>query len=269
MKPGRIRRLIQDNVDDISTHCEKISGGFDKDTIHKFRVAVKTLRSFLRLLSTGKDEPVAKLPRKFKRLYEVAGAIRDAQLEIERLTTDNISLPVYLKKLENDIERQKTEWDNYYSKKVIRKLRKRLDNLDYTELSTEVAASFFNERIASVAKASAGKAPTNVQLHSMRKKLKDLVYGAKLLKKEWKGAYKEIALVPIKKIEVLATDIGEFNDARLIFEHLSSFSSPRLEAEEINTISAICSREQAHLKKRKKAVLSELRLATQPMPASA
>jgi len=265
MKPGRIKELIQEKVKEIHKHCEDITGDFDRDTIHKFRVAVKTLRSFLRLLRTGNNEPFAKLPGKFKRLYQVAGAIRDAQLELEKLAVDEAALPVYLHKLRNDIERHKKEWDNHYSRKVMQKLKKRLSDYDYTVLQPDVVASFFDDRINAVAKASSTKSPTNVQLHNMRKQLKDLVYAAKLVKKEWEIAYKEIAELPMKKIEGLTTGIGDYNDARLILEHLRSFSSSKLEPEELTTISKICSREAEKLKARKKSILNTIRQVTQPM----
>jgi CHAD domain-containing protein len=268
MKPDRINKVLRDKVKEIRKHSENIGGDFDKDTIHKFRVAVKMLRSFLRLLSTGNDEPIVKLPGKFKRMYQVAGAIRDAQLELEKLAEDEATLPVYQHKLQNDIERHKKEWDNHYSKKVIQKLKKRMSELDYVSLHPDVVASFFNDRIGSVAKTSAAKSPTNAQLHDMRKQLKDLVYTAKLFKTEWENAYAEIAKMPMKKIDGLTVRIGDYNDERLIFEHLKSFSSSKLDPVEIRAIEKICSLEEPKLKAIKKSILNSIKQVTKSLTAA-
>lgn len=264
MKPERIKEVIQEKVKEVSKHCGRIGRDFDKETIHKFRVSVKTLRSFLRLLRTGSKEPYAKLPGKFKRLYQVAGAIRDAQLELEKLEIGS-DLPVYTQKLRNDIERCKKEWNNHYSKKLMVKLKKRLSNYHLVSLNPQVLTDFFAIRIEAVATCAKTKSPSNAQVHEMRKQLKDLVYTSKLAKKEWRTAYERIKRIPVKTLDNLTADIGEYNDARLTYEHLNSFASPQMEITERKAIHQICKAEKTKLKARKKSVLADVKQLIDPL----
>ena len=91
---------------------------------------------------------------------------------------------------------------------------------------------------------------------------------AKLFKTEWKSAYAEIAQMPMKKIDGLTASIGDYNDARLIFEHLKSFSSSKLEPVEISAIDKICSQDEPQLKARKKSILNTIKQVTKPLTAT-
>ena len=126
MKQEKVRAIIKEKVEELSALCRKIDEDFDMDTIHAFRVAVKTLRSFLRLLRVQAEKPALKMPKSFKRLYHIAGAIRDARLEKEQMAENQQKLPGYMDKLEHVIEIQKREWGVHYSKKTLRKLENRL-----------------------------------------------------------------------------------------------------------------------------------------------
>ena len=57
---------------------DPITIGFDEKTIHLFRVDVKKLRAFLRMIRHGTEEHEhLKFPRKFKKMYSLTGKIRD------------------------------------------------------------------------------------------------------------------------------------------------------------------------------------------------
>ena len=56
------------------------------EAIHLFRIEIKKLRAFLRLLSLKlKKEDELKLPFKIKKMYKYAGKIRDRQLHRKRM----------------------------------------------------------------------------------------------------------------------------------------------------------------------------------------
>ena len=63
-----IQGIIEKKVNELSRLGKKIGEDFDQDTIHNFRVATKTIRSFLRLLRLHTHEPRLKISEKFKRL---------------------------------------------------------------------------------------------------------------------------------------------------------------------------------------------------------
>src|SRR6266436_3162758 len=56
------------------------------EDIHHFRVEIKKLRAFLRMLQTGRDAPI-KIPGSLKKIYHYAGLIRELQLHQQTIKT--------------------------------------------------------------------------------------------------------------------------------------------------------------------------------------
>jgi hypothetical protein len=59
----------------------------------------------------------------------------------------------------------------------------------------------------------------------------------------------------MERLEDMATFIGDYNDERIHFEHLNSFSSPDTQIPEENAIKKICKKEETKLAKEKKKIL--------------
>ena len=256
MKQDKIRTVIADKVREITGLCEIIGNDFDKDTIHQFRVTVKTLRSFLRLLKLHAPQPHLQLTRKFKRLYHIAGTIRDTQLEYEKMSENKVALPEYINKLMYILSAQKKEWKKHYRKKIVRKLEKRLLSLKYEGLHPVILENFFNSKMAAIALISKSASPSDEQVHRMRKEVKDILYSSKLAKQYWKGAHSKLKLYPVKQLDNFAKVAGEYNDNRITLEHIRSFSSPGLDPAEANMIKRITVKEKARLGKEKKNILA-------------
>lgn len=257
MRPEKIRRLIGENVDELFETGKQIEGNFDKDVIHDFRVEVKTLRSFLRLINTETNIPV-ELPKKLKRLYHIAGAIRDTQLEMERLSAKEQQLPNYTANLRYSLERQKNEWSRHYSKKTFRRLSYKLLETDYKRLPPTALPDFFNLRMLWVADLGKVTSPTDNQVHSIRKHIKDVLYCFKIAKKHWKKAYSLVSDIPLEPLDNTADEIGEYNDRRIMLEHLGSFSSRSTEQDEADNIIAICHEDRIQLNHAKKTIMEKV-----------
>ena len=255
MKPDKIRKIIGEKIKEVKKLGKKVDNNFEKDTLHEFRVAVKSLRSFLRLLRMDKEQ-VPKMPGKFKRLYHITGAIRDAQLELDHIAAGKTSLPVYTDKLRNDISRQKAEWGKHYSDKVFRKMKKRLAGYEYDTLSPDALAAFHNMKVAGVKKLGKSGTATNAEVHSIRKQVKDILYTTKLAQKKWKPALAQMPPVPVDELDQIATMIGGYNDERIQLEHLSSFHSPDTELAELLAINKIVKKEEIKLTNGKKHLLN-------------
>ena len=264
MNQEQIKAVIKEWVTDIAILSEKIGSEFDRDTIHKFRVNVKKLRSFLRLLRMHTRDTKMKMPRKFKRLYQVAGAIRDAQLELEKMGDSLVTLPAYITHLQKVLERQKKEWNKHYSKKTIQKLETKLLSCKYEPLHPAVLQNFLTSRLETITRISNTEAPTDDQVHRIRKQVKDILYTAKMTQKQWKSAKKELHLLPIKKMNEVADAIGGYNDERTTLQHFHSFSSPAMKKTEAGTIEKICKKERTKLEKDKKNILTLVKSMLQP-----
>ena len=255
MNQDDVKEVIKVKIDKLIVLSDLIGTGFHKDKIHNFRVTTKMLRSFLRMLKMHMNEPDIKLSAKFKRLYHIAGAIRDAQLELERLTSLALPVPEYLERLHLTLEARKSEWLKHYDKKVLVKLQKRLLDISYEAVAPDVLTNFFLSRMGTIKTLSNAARPTHNQVHTIRKNVKDMLYASKIAKKSWKEVQLQIKMLPVKQLNKLADVIGEFNDERLTLQHLSSFSSKNMQHHEKMVIRHICEEEQHRLVRDKQDIM--------------
>ena len=134
MKPEKIKKLIRTRTREIAKLCKQTNEEFDKETIHKFRTSLKSLRSFLRLLQlTNPDKPI-KISGKFLHLYHISGLIRDTQLEIERVKETGLALPCYLTHLHDSLDFHKRQWMEAYSDNTVQNLNKELGKYEPASL---------------------------------------------------------------------------------------------------------------------------------------
>jgi len=255
MQQKKLKAIIKKKVGIITHLCRDVDTAFDKDTVHDFRTSVKSLRSFLRLqqMHTGKH---LKIPKKFKRLYHIAGVIREAQLEIEHFEGKKPDLPHYVEHLYLIIARQKKEWRNLYSKKVLRRFNKKISGYKYKSIHPGMLEKFFDDRVTVVNFITHKVSPTDEQVHTARKKIKDILYTSKIAEKKWNATHKEVELISVKKLDQLADMIGDYNDERITLEHLRAFSTRRLSKNEKSTLSALKTKETKKLSARKKSIMA-------------
>ena len=258
MKQKKIRNVIVKKIDNIKYLCDDIRTGFEQDDIHKFRTTVKALRSFLRLqqMNTGTR---MKVTRKFKRLYNIAGEIREAQLELEFLKDIQASIPHYTNHLHQIIWQSKQEWVKTDVKKVMHKLQEKLTGYTYTTLKPETVLAFFNDRMAPINTLVAKEHPASSEIHNARKNIKDILYISKIADKEWKTVSNQAEDLPVAKLDKLATKIGEYNDERIISEHLEAFSLLNLGRKEKSKMEVLKTDEALKLETKKKAFIATAR----------
>jgi CHAD domain-containing protein len=247
-----IQGIIKKKMNELSRLGKKIGKDFDKDTIHDFRVAAKTLRSFLRLLRLHIHEPKLAMSKKFKRLYHITGAIRDAQLELEKIAEKQTYLPKYTGKLHKMINQQQREWQKHYAEDILEKLRTKLLAFKYDKIHIPVLEDFIKSRMQYIADLSKTNEPTESHIHSGRKRAKDILYVSKLTKKKWKEAQQQFQQTPLEQLNSIADEIGNYHDESVSFQRLSAFSPKLIGDDEWNKIKTIC-RENA-------AILTEERI---------
>lgn len=258
MKRAKIKKLIDKKVQGAIRPCRDVCVDFDKETIHKFRVAVKVIRSFLRLYRMQANDSHPKIPKSFKKLYLIAGSIRDKQLELEQLGEKKELLPLYTQRLRNQLAQQKQQWIKNYSEKVLHKVTKRLTSYDYSRLPSGSLDSFIENKIGFIGELGQKSRVTDEELHTIRKDFKDVIYNTKLANKKWKEANKKNWTLPAKQLDHLSAEIGDFNDDRIMLGRLQSFSSKALKPDEQLMIKTICEHIEIKLLDKKKAILNEL-----------
>ena len=259
MDQEHIKQLLADKIKSIKHCCRNIDKGFNQEAIHDFRVEVKKLRSFLKVLRLCDNNYKLRLPKRFKRLYQIAGAVRDAQLEYDKLSDKENELPRYISKLKHLISIQEQEWKKHYTPKTIHKLKKRLLDIDYPTLDIETIVSFYKKKIDQITTLSHNEDPSFIKVHNLRKQIKDLLYVAKLTKKEVKNAGEYYISLPLKELDNLAKIIGDFNDKRNTLEHLKNFSSKHISPLEVAAIDSICNEDTQLLETEKNVILEMAR----------
>ncbi len=233
--------------------------GFDMQVIHDYRVAVKTLRAYLRFLKFYGGTSGLKMSKEFKGLYHAAGGMRDAQVELDALNEKTLYFPAYQGNIHRLLQNQQQRWQRLYSKKTAQALAIKLNRSGFVEVPPLAVDSFINVKLAEIHKLAAIKSPTDNDVHSIRKAIKDIVNLAKLFKKEWKAAYKIIPQSLIAQLDSLADEAGKYNDERLLLEHLRTFSSKAMTGEERMTIKKYCTQEARRIAPLKTAILRKVK----------
>src|SRR5437763_7528722 len=77
-------------------HFKKFTRTEDAGELHRFRVQVKKIRSFLSLLETDKkNQQLLKTFKPVKKIFKTAGVIRDASLHVKQANEYKIKLPEF------------------------------------------------------------------------------------------------------------------------------------------------------------------------------
>jgi CHAD domain-containing protein len=261
MKQKKIKAILQKKMKTIEKLSSSVGDSFDKNTIHDFRLSVKSLRSFLHLLESYAGHIKFRVPKKLKRLYDIAGTIRESELEKEFLNKMQLNTPRYVVFLDNTVARKKSEWKEHYKRKVILRTSKKIGAHKYKPLNAEELIGFFNKNLMSLA-ALKGHG-TDSQLHEVRKNVKDIVHVAKIIdRKLWISAN-----LPCEStqniLQELAQFMGNYNDERLILEHLSAFPLGVLTDEEKADMKQFRNAEKKKLVLEKKRLLEAAHLVEQ------
>lgn len=222
VKAIQANELIKGGIREIFHYARKINNNFDRDDIHNFRVSVKKLRSFLRLLAAHKPELTLNLSKKFKQLYHIAGLIREAQLEEAWVEQNGYDLPAYKEHLQKTISSQKIEWTRLFSKKLLHKQKLKLTgqcNLEAPQTAVEI---FFRKKLSTLNDLITLKKLSAKQLHQARKELKDIIYITDLANKKWPGRKQFLKKLQPDKLKDIAGEIGNYHDKIVQTLHLDT-----------------------------------------------
>jgi CHAD domain-containing protein len=90
-----------------------VSPGFDDEHIHKMRTTVKKMRALSRWMGI----PPQVMKGYVRKVYRAAGKIRDAQLLLKSIATEDNVPPPFRTWLEARLEEMKMEWSRIYDEK--------------------------------------------------------------------------------------------------------------------------------------------------------
>lgn len=180
MQEKDIKHIIQSTFLRIDKLLNRIEEDFDQEAIHDFRVDIKKLRAFLRLINyeptfTGE----LKLPKQLKNIYVACGSIRDLQLQIDRINVlckdtspPNEYLDLLQKTLKSKIRKCKALFKHNQLQKGIDACTILLPSV----LSKDCFSGFFREKATGCSTILKSAKITDQSMHSFRKNSKDIIY---------------------------------------------------------------------------------------------
>jgi len=195
---------------------------YKKSSIHQFRVDIKKLRAFYRLLSlqTGEAQPL-KLPRKLKKMYRDLGKIRDLQQHKESITTwsrkNDMSAPCHLlAQLKHQLKKQSAKKGIVLPEKYFLHQAEKTNRQLPEQFSVETLQSFFRQKKEAIRGIMERGRFEDDELHTIRKSIKDMLYVSAIYTDDLKSALPLLFLQAdeTKKMDRLAQDIGNYNDVR-------------------------------------------------------
>jgi CHAD domain-containing protein len=196
----------------------KIEKDFDEETIHLFRVDVKKLRAFLRMMRLEAEKPGSlKFSPRFKKMYLLTGKIRDGQLYLNLLKESN---ETYEGRLHQTISSFKKELGTltkqknvFLSKDQFAAIEEKIKKHLPCKADEKLIKEFLLQKLTNIKDIILKAVNKDNELHSLRKNIKDIIYVTSI--------YREFKLPfhflfrnkpKLKKAEDLSATLGLFND---------------------------------------------------------
>ena len=257
MDKKAVRKIIKEKTQRIVKLGNEVAKDYKPESMHQFRVEIKRFRSFLRLMANHKHKE-NKLPAKFKRLYDTAGIIREAQLEQKRLTELALHLPSYATHLAMLEKKHVGNWEKHYKKELLKQFKEKTGQYKVHELNAEALPGFFYEHARYLQHLCKGS-PEDEDVHTIRKRVKDMLYNAKFTELKCTEAFSLLKSLPLKTLDNISDRLGNYNDRRIMLEHLCAFSSATMDKSEKETLKKFCAKETKALHTHKTKMLDEVK----------
>lgn len=221
MKEKEIVEVVENRFKTINKLSHKIIKEFNTDDIHNFRVEVKKLRAFFRLLDTEKEMEQPLIPKLLKTFYGYIGIIRNIQLHRHNLfkyiTDYKIEKPdEYLTVLGAE--------QNYWQKDAEDLMED--NNFDETEetilkrlpgkLEKSAIKKFIEKKLDEL-KTQLADVKDDVIIHTIRKILKDILYTWDYIKHH---ADLPAAISKEEDLKLFTSQLGSFRDKSIQLEFL-------------------------------------------------
>lgn len=215
-------KKLQDTLDkrfhSVSVKLQKLIPGYGIEDIHSFRVEIKKLKSFLRLLKTNHQHPSAlKIPGRLNKIYRILGQIRVLQLQEEQVNKElkGTGVPgqdIYLNKIREKTAVCRTEaTDAIRQFKSIKKDKAAIKEHCPDLLLNTTVKKFISAKRNAIRKQLLQESPDETSLHTIRKHLKDIQYNSSYLKYDLPGL-PECGFLQTDEIPGFTTLLGNFHD---------------------------------------------------------
>jgi CHAD domain-containing protein len=182
-KKEKLHRTVEHRFDKTETALKKITEDFTEDNIHDFRVEIKKLKAFVRLMGygiPGNAEP--KFPKPLNKFYKALGSLREWQIQKTKILKAagemQYSGPqLYVQKIDRKMAASNQKAITLMKKiPDIKKMMEKIHIRDSEEPGAASMVGFIHSRIQRVKEILHSGKKDDESMHEIRKKIKDIQY---------------------------------------------------------------------------------------------
>lgn len=216
MKHAELIHITNKRFANIKKHLAEIDKNFDPAAIHNFRVEIKRLRAFTRLMNAGKTGNKVKPGKKLEAFYACTGTIRNLQLFIQNVpkSCEKLELlkPVsFLQVLNKELETEKAKALHLATRISVNRSEEKLEQGLPARLTPVKIQSFIETRYGRLSQLLALTVYHDEALHEMRKILKDFLYVWDFIDIYPTPVF-YAGFLELQNIETLTEKLGDFHD---------------------------------------------------------
>lgn len=199
----------------------RLEAHYKKDIIHLFRLDIKKLRAFYRLLSMetagGKN---LQLPRSLKKMYSGVGEIRDLQQQKANIEAfarkKGVALAYLLTQLKHELKKQSAKKSFLLPKKFFVHQAEKANRILPKQFTAETLRYFFLQKMEAIRLVIEKGRFEDDELHAIRKNIKDILYVSDIYTEDIKSTLPLLFLAAgeLERLKALAQDLGNYNDTR-------------------------------------------------------
>jgi hypothetical protein len=222
----------------LKQHFRVVKKNTTAETIKPFRIEIKKLRAFLRLLDHEiNDHDKIKLPGSLKEMHKSGGRFRDLQLHQQRIEDAIRKRPGIqfshdlVHAAQKEIRKERT---SFLSHKHIGKPETKLKEHLPKSCTTATVRDFFRAKLDHIATIIEAAKWSDKEMHDIRKKLKDILYIIKLYQLDLKKplGFRFWSKAELQKAKDLEDQLGFLNDTRNALLILDTAMIKRYQGEE-------------------------------------
>lgn len=239
---------------DLAKYTEEAGVNFDADIIHELRTTFKRLRALLRWQKTDK-----KVYDIFKKIYDVAGELRNIQVVNEMLEEEKDTPWEFKNWLSITLVQLKEEWNKVSHKEILKQL---LENIENLKIKPAEHKKFFSKRIKNIRHIISLNPVSDVPIHDVRKMIKDMQYVLEWWEEKKKGSKTLIKNISIDRLKNTGKQIGEYNDKCTLLILLTAYAQQEKEPALINEINPVIDKWQQDKDLQKEILMINLQRIT-------
>lgn len=232
MKANDIIEVYKTRFKKISKHYQNLLEDFDAKDIHHFRLEIKKLRAFIRLINSSATQHQCKIPGDVKSFYNLAGNIRNLQIHQQRMNALSKDLLfeaphkylLYLSEEEKLLHQQAREKAANLS---FKNFESKLIDEAPGKLTGETINSFFKKNEMRLDEIISLSFIPDDGLHEVRKIMKDLMYNLNFTKSTASSVLRELRFM-----DTMTSTLGDFHDLCVGLSLLNSVYVTRMTEED-------------------------------------